>query len=154
MIGSQALALEAHPAPIALKKLVKPSSPTLPPVPMPMSKVAHHRWSWCNNPPCFIICCYSRRKWNVQTDLIFFKFNWLIEPQYSIHSFKMLTDKLHIIVIYVIDIAWKGVLYGLYSHEPEGQSFKGKWLYKPYSTNLPCYMCYISVLSCRARAKM
>ena len=54
----------------------------------------------------------------------------------------------------VIDIAWKGVLYGLYNHEPEGQSPEGEWLYKPYSTNLPCYMCYISALSCRARAKM
>ena len=106
MIGSQAPALEAYPAPIALTNWPSPPPlPTLPSVPMPMSKVAHHRWSWCNNPPCFIICCYSRRKWNVQTDLIFFKFNWLIEPQYSIHSFKMLTDKLYIIVIYVIDIA-------------------------------------------------
>ena len=56
--------------------------------------------------------------------------------------------------IYVIDIAWKGVLYGLYSHELKGWSPKGKWLYKPYSTNLPCYMCYISVLSCIARVKM
>ena len=34
----------------------------------------------------------------------------------------------------VIDIAWKGVLYGLYSREPEGQSPKDEWLYKPYST--------------------
>ena len=34
------------------------------------------------------------------------------------------------IYIYVIDnIAWKGVLYGLYSHKPEGQSSEGEWLY-------------------------
>ena len=31
--------------------------------------------------------------------------------------------------MYVIDIAWKGVLYGLYSHEPRGWSPEGKWPY-------------------------
>ena len=46
---------------------------------------------------------------------------------------------------YVIDIAWKGVLYGLYSHEPERQSPEGEWLYKPYSMNLPWYVCYIYI---------
>ena len=30
---------------------------------------------------------------------------------------------------YVIDIAWKGVLYGLYSHKLEGRSPEGEWLY-------------------------
>ena len=42
---------------------------------------------------------------------------------------------------YVIDIAWQGVLYGLYSHEPKGRSSEGEGLYEPDSTNLPHYMC-------------
>ena len=56
--------------------------------------------------------------------------------------------------VYVIDIAWQGVLYGLHSHEPEGRSPEGEGLYKPDSTNLPCYMCYISVTSRITRAKI
>ena len=31
--------------------------------------------------------------------------------------------------MYVINIVWKEVLYGLYSHKSEGQSPEGKWLY-------------------------
>ena len=54
---------------------------------------------------------------------------------------------------YVIDIAWQGVLYDLYSHEPEGWSPEGEGLYKPDSMNLPCYMCYISVTSHMTRTK-
>ena len=29
-------------------------------------------------------------------------------------------------ISYVIDTAWQGVLYGLYSHEPEGRSPEGE----------------------------
>ena len=30
---------------------------------------------------------------------------------------------------HVYGMAWKGVPYGLYSHEPEGSSPEGEWLY-------------------------
>ena len=43
--------------------------------------------------------------------------------------------------LYVIDIAWLSVPYGLYSAEPEGHSLKGEG---HIETPLPCYMYYIS----------
>ena len=58
------------------------------------------------------------------------------------------------VILLVIDIAWTGMLCGLYSHEPKGQSPKGEWLYKPISMNLPCYMCYVSVTSSIAIARV
>ena len=42
-------------------------------------------------------------------------------------------------MLYVIDIAWQSVLYGLYSTKPDVCNPVGEGLCKPHSTQMPCY---------------